>query len=275
MAKSNRRSENLKNIETVESWFSDAQELAVGLLMLRQWRWSCRKVSVVQQDASPKQRRELTKRLNSEADARVDLAEEQIELLRAKSQSLENRFSQVWPGLKLSYCELGDFEYEGLPSGRCAWVVLQSLTERVLDWGRYLANEQQKRTLNAGESVEFQKREGWLSGAVDAIRARLLKEESRLLRDLPNRQAVASNSKPENKTGCGGRRPKYSEEKKSQFQSWWGDYKESLEGKRPSLEDFLEWGNENKGVDFPTEISEIESLKRAIRYDKNKIQRQN
>jgi hypothetical protein len=82
-------------------------------------------------------------------------------------------------------------------------------------------------------------------------------------------------SRPSKNKRGGGRRPKYTEAEKRMFQYWWLDYKKSLDGKRPSHEDFLEWGNENAGVGFPTKTSEIENLKRAIRYDKKRIQRQN
>ena len=182
MAKS--KSDNqTQYIESIEGWFSDAQELAVNLLMLRQWRWHTRK----------------------ELDSRVDETEQQIEFLASKSQSLANRFAEVWPGLKLAYCDLGDFLCEGLPAGRCGWVALQSLTERVMGWGKYLANEQQKRTLNCQEQVEFMERERWLSGVVDSIRARLLLEESKLLTTTP---LVLTSAIPKKKTSGGVARPK-------------------------------------------------------------------
>jgi hypothetical protein len=69
--------------------------------------------------------------------------------------------------------------------------------------------------------------------------------------------------------------PKYSEEQLKQFKSWWGAYVESCQSKRPGHKGFIEWGEEHGGIDFPTENSEIESLKRALRYSKGKTQRQN
>jgi hypothetical protein len=270
MAKS--KSENqTQYIESIESWFSDAQELAVNLMMLRHWRWHTRTVSI-QADDSPKKQRDLITQLHKELDSRVDKTEQQIEFLASKSQSLANRFAQVWPGLKLAYCDLGDFHCEGLPAGRCGWVALQSLTERVMGWGKYLANEQQKRTLNCQEQVEFMERERWLSGVVDSIRARLLLEESKLL----TTPLVLSTSRVrlEKKINKGGVAPKYSAEQLRQFKSWCDDYAESRQGKRPTSKGFIEWGEEHGGFDFPTEISEIESLKRALRYSKGKTQRQ-
>ena len=271
MAKS--KSDNqTQYIESIESWFSDAQELAVKLLMLRQWRWHTRKVSTRAGD-SPKQKRDLIRQLQKELDSRVDETEQQIEFLASSSQSLANRFAQVWPGLKLAYCDLGDFHCEGLPAGRCGWVALQSLTERVMGWGKYLANEQQKRTLNCQEQAEFMERESWLSGVVDSIRARLLLEESKLLTTTP---LVLSTSgvRLEKKINKGGVAPKYSAEQLRQFKSWCDDYAESRQGKRPTSKGFIEWGEEHGGIDFPTEIREIINLKRAVDYRKQ-TQRQN
>jgi hypothetical protein len=274
MANSKSKSDNqTQYIETIESWFSDAQELAVNLLMLRQWRWHTRKVSIQAGD-SPKQKRDLIRQLQKELDSRVDETEQQIEFLASKSQSLKNRFAEIWPGLKLAYCDLGDFHCEGLPAGRCGWVALQSLTERVMGWGKYLANEQQKRTLNCQEQAEFIERERWLSGVVDSIRARLLLEESKLLTPPP---LVLSSSRArlEKKINKGGVESKYSAEQLRQFKSWWDAFVESRQGKRPTSEGFIEWGEEHGGIDFPTEIREIKSLKRALRYSKGKTQRQN
>jgi hypothetical protein len=183
----------MASTDTLERWYSDAEELAVSLLCLRQWRWHSRTVPTFA-DESQEQRRESYRQANRQADARVDATLRQLELLETKTESLETRFAEVWPGLKLAYCDLGDFVSEGLPAGRCAWVALKSLAEKVVGWGRYLANEQQTRTLNCAEEVEHQERERWLSKAVDAIRARLLLEESKLLQQNP-RPAIAEPSK--------------------------------------------------------------------------------
>jgi hypothetical protein len=263
MAKS--KSDNqTQYIETIESWFSDAQELAVNLMMLRRWRWHTRTVSIRAGD-SPKQKRDLITQLHKELDSRVDETEQQIEFLASKSQSLENRFAEIWPGLKLAYCDLGDFHCEGLPAGRCGWVALQSLTERVMGWGKFLANEQQKRTLNCQEQVEFMERERWLSGVVDSIRARLLLEESKLL-TTPPLVLSTSRARLEKKISKGGRAPKYSEEQRRQFNIWWDAYVKTRHGKRSTYKGFIEWGEEHGGIDFPTEISEIESYKRVLRH---------
>lgn len=155
-----------------------------------------------------------------------------------------------WPG----------FRFEEIPDGYCLALRHPRLDDyqiAYLYWDTKITAEEErellaglKRTLNA-----------WIA-------------QAELLPPLATTKGETE-TPPKNITGSGGRRPKYSEAEKSQFRSWWEEYAESLEGRRSSLKGFLEWGDENASVDFPTEISEIESLKRAIRYDKKKIQRQN
>jgi hypothetical protein len=160
------------HLQAIENWYADAHGLAIALLELRQWRHA------------------------------KDNVGQRIDAVASRSQSLGQHFNEaVWPGLKLAYCELGDFSHEGMTPARCGWLALQSLTERVVLWGRYLANEQQKRTLNCGEVSEFMEREDFLSKVVDAIRARLLLEESKLLQQNPG----PSIENPKKKTSSGQR----------------------------------------------------------------------
>jgi hypothetical protein len=263
-------------------WYDNAHDLVLEIRRAKHWRHRCHNYGnsiSATDDPTPEQVKQRFRDANARADAEVDAIFRDMELIKQSRDKLREGIESLWPLLEVGYFDLRDFNPEGLPGGRCVWVAIDNLAERVQRWGGEIAYARQiGRNFNLKELEELQEREAWLEPTVDAIRARLALEKSWLLKHhhpplvIPEANTETPPPPPKNK---GGRPSKTTPERAEQVAKWWQEFLDAPEPKgykRPSYcrrqkgtDDFLAWGEFKRIPNFPTTKAEVDDCKRRNR----------